>query len=97
MTRSTHFLSSLLELLLSGKGRAAEFHAVHGRAYWGTAPRHRVARQQDQPRMNAAQYQLSIACILPGAQTVRRLIKAGKLKVYCVGREIRIDECDAVD
>jgi excisionase family DNA binding protein len=30
-------------------------------------------------------------------QTVRRLIKAGKLKVYRVGRQIRIDESDLID
>jgi len=30
-------------------------------------------------------------------QTVRRLIKAGKLKSYRVGRQMRIDESDFVD
>ena len=30
-------------------------------------------------------------------QTVRRMIKAGKLKVYRVGRQIRIDKDDLVD
>jgi excisionase family DNA binding protein len=30
-------------------------------------------------------------------QTVRRMIKAGKLKVYRVGRQIRIDPDDLVD
>jgi excisionase family DNA binding protein len=29
-------------------------------------------------------------------QTIRRLIKAGKLKTYCVGRQIRIDLTDLV-
>jgi len=29
-------------------------------------------------------------------QTVRRLIKAGKLKTYRVGRQIRIDERDLI-
>jgi excisionase family DNA binding protein len=30
-------------------------------------------------------------------QTVRRMIKAGKIKVYRVGRQIRIDPDDLVD
>ena len=30
-------------------------------------------------------------------QTVRRMIKAGKLKVYRVGRQIRIDQDDLVN
>lgn len=30
-------------------------------------------------------------------QTVRRLIKAGKLKNYRIGRQIRIDDTDFVD
>ena len=30
-------------------------------------------------------------------QTVRRLIKSGKLKTYRVGRQIRLDEADLID
>jgi excisionase family DNA binding protein len=30
-------------------------------------------------------------------QTVRRMIKAGKLKIYRVGRQIRIDQDDLVN
>jgi excisionase family DNA binding protein len=30
-------------------------------------------------------------------QTVRRMIKAGNLKIYRMGRQIRIDESDLVD
>ena len=50
-------------------------------------PRPRAPRSVKE---SAAYYNVS-------TQTVRRLIKAGKLKTYRVGRQIRIDESDLVD